>query len=55
MSNDSRVDQLITSILQIEREYLRNRLSTEPIAKKQAVKAILEEVEEIMENENKSN
>lgn len=52
MNNDSRVQQLINSILEIERDYLKDRLNPEAVAKKQAVKAILEKVEEVMKDED---
>ena len=55
MNKDPRVDQLIDSILEIEREYLKDRLNPEMVAKKQAVKAILEKVEEVMKNEDQDN
>ena len=52
MNNDPRVEQLINSILEIERDYLKDRLNPEAVAKKQAVKAILDKVEDVMQNEN---
>ena len=55
MSNEARVSRLIDSILEIEREYLKDRLNPEAIAKKHAVKAILEKIEEVIENEDQNN
>jgi len=55
MNNDPRVQQLISSILDIERAYIKDRLNLEPVAKKAAVKAILDEVEKVMEHEDQDN
>lgn len=55
MNDEQRVNQLIDSILEIEREYLKDRLNPEKVAKKHAVKAILDKVEEVMKNEDQDN
>ena len=48
----TQVDKMIEAVMQIEREYLSDRLSADASAKKTAVNAILEELERVMTDED---
>jgi len=52
MSKETQVAHMIDAIVKIEHDFISDRLNTDSVAKKNAVKAILDEVERITEDEN---
>ena len=54
MNNEQKVEHMIEVIMEVEKRFVQDRLNTTPVAKKNAVKAIHDEIVRITSDEDKN-